>query len=168
MINNSKQTSTSAPEDKKTAKSKPPSRRLAREIALKAAYALELRKESSEVILNDQMITGEGLPPAFTVRLLSHIEGYQEQIDDIIRAKVEKWEFHRIALLDKIILRMGCAEMLYFPDVPPKVSINEAIEIAKTFSTDKSGRFVNGILDAVFSDLTKGRIVLNGDEKKRS
>lgn len=58
----------------------------------------------------------------------------------------------RIALIDKILLRMAICELLYFPDIPPKVSINEAIEIAKEFSTAGSGKFINGILDAILSD----------------
>ncbi len=110
----------------------------------------------------DPLVTDGSLPPAYTVRLLTHVEQYREQLDDLIRAKVEKWEFHRIAVVDKLILRMATAELLYFPDVPPKVSINEAIEIAKKYSTGKSSQFVNGILDAVYGDLNSGRLVLNG------
>lgn len=136
-----------------------PSRRLAREIALKVAYALEMRECSLEEILKDHLIVGDQLPPAYCVRLLTHVEQYKEQLDEIIRTKVEKWEFHRIATLDRIILRLATAELLHFPDVPPKVSINEAIEIAKKYSTEKSGRFVNGILDAVYNDLTSGKVV---------
>ncbi|MDP8238257.1 MAG: transcription antitermination factor NusB [Candidatus Hatepunaea meridiana] len=152
----------------RNSKSRMPSRRLAREIALKVAYAIEVRSCEPEEALQDKLITDGELPPAYTVRLITHIEQYREQLDDLIRLKVDKWEFHRIAVLDRIILRMGIAELLYFPDVPPKVSINEAIEIAKLYSTDNSGRFVNGILDAVYNDITKGEIVLNGSSGKSS
>lgn len=137
------------------------SRRMARETALKVAYALEMRQCDPEEALQDPLVTGGELPPAFTVRLLTHVERYREQLDDLIRLKVEKWEFNRIAVLDRIIIRMASTELLYFPDVPPKVSINEAIEIAKKYSTSKSGKFVNGILDAVYGDITNGRIVHN-------
>ncbi|MFC2150347.1 transcription antitermination factor NusB [Calditrichota bacterium] len=143
-------------------------RRQAREIALKAAYAIEMRNDSKEVILSDPLINGEKSPPSFTIRLLSSVEEHKDYIDDLIRSKVERWEFHRIALVDKIILRIGCAELLYFSDVPPKVSINEAIEIAKTFSTDKSGRFVNGILDAVYNDVTKGNLPITPKEELKA
>ncbi len=139
-----------------------PSRRQAREIALKVAYALDMRKCDMEEVLRDSLVTGDELPPAYSVRLLTHVERYREQLDNLIRLKVEKWEFHRIAVLDRIILRMATAELLYFPDIPPKVSINEAIEIAKDYSTDKSGKFVNGILDAVYTDITNGKLVLDG------
>jgi N utilization substance protein B len=65
--------------------------------------------------------------------------------------------------LDKLILRLALCEFLHFPDIPPKVTIDEAIEIAKKYSTEKSGRFVNGILDAVLIDLRKeGRLHKKG------
>jgi N utilization substance protein B len=71
----------------------------------------------------------------------------------MIREKVNNWEMERIALIDRILLRIAIAELLYFPDIPPKVSINEAIEIAKEYSTAKSGKFINGVLDAILTDL---------------
>ena len=145
-----------------TARTGVPSRRLAREIVLKVAYAIELRDCAPEEAFVDPLITGGKLPPAYSVRLLTHVSRYQEQLDEIIRLKVEKWELHRIATIDRIILRMATAELLYFPDIPPKVSINEAIEIAKKYSTDKSGKFVNGILDAIYNDILNGRLVTNG------
>jgi len=131
------------------------SRRQAREIALKAAYVLEARGCSLEEALQDPLVIYQCKPPAYAVRLLTTVERNREYLDDVIRGKVEKWEYHRIAMLDRIVLRLATAELLYFPDVPPKVSINEAIEIAKMYSTDKSGRFVNGVLDAIWSDLEK-------------
>ena len=140
-----------------------PTRRIAREITLRAVYVLEMRGCTTEQALLDTLVSDNGQPPAYTVRLLTHIEQYLEQLDDFIRAKVEKWEFHRIALIDRLILRIAIAELLYFPDVPPKVTINEAIEIAKNYSTMKSGRFVNGILDAVYGDINRGIIKLNGN-----
>jgi N utilization substance protein B len=83
--------------------------------------------------------------------------------DMMIRRKAVNWEFNRIAIMDKLILRMALCEFLYFPDIPPKVTIDEAIEVAKKFSTEKSGRFVNGILDAVLIDLRKeGRLQKRG------
>ena len=141
------------------------SRRMAREIALKVAYAHEMRNCEQEEVLRDKLIIDGELPPAFAVRLLSHVEEYKEQLDEIIQAKVEKWEFSRIAVLDRIVLRLAAAELLYFPDVPPKVSINEAIEIAKKFSTEKSGKFINGILDAIYGDIVRGRLVNNNGGK---
>lgn len=130
-------------------------RRLARETALKAAYVLEVRGCSLEDALQDPLVLAGGDLPAYTVRLITHVERFKEHLDDLIRSRVERWEFHRVAVLDRLILRLATAEFLYFPDIPPKVTINEAIEIAKLYSTPKSGRFVNGVLDAVWNDINK-------------
>lgn len=80
-----------------------------------------------------------------------------EVIDAIIAERAHKWDLERIAKLDRIILRIGIAEMLHFPDIPEKVSINEAIEIAKKYSTENSGKFINGILDSVKTEIQQLR-----------
>jgi transcription antitermination protein NusB len=80
-----------------------------------------------------------------------------EVIDEIITEKAHKWDLDRIARLDRIILRIGISEMLHFPDIPEKVSINEAIEISKKYSTEKSGKFINGILDNVKTEIVSLR-----------
>lgn len=144
------------------------SRRQAREIALKAAYAQELRGCPFEEVLQDPLVVEGKLPPPYAVRLLTHIQMHQERLDEVIRRKVQRWEFHRIAIVDRIILRIGAAELLFFPDVPPKVTINEAIEIAKRYSTDKSGRFINGVLDAIYGDPSCGVVPNNGKVKSGS
>lgn len=151
-----------------TLKNHQPTRRIAREIVLRAMYALEMRQCEIEQVLDDPLVSEDAPLPSYSVRLLNNIERYREQLDDLIREKVEKWEFHRIALVDRLILRMAIAELFYFPDVPPKVTINEAIEIAKKFSTAKSGRFVNGILDAVYNDITSGKIILKGNDSGKT
>ncbi len=140
-------------------------RRLARETALKAAYVLEIRCCSLEVALQDPLVLADYDLPAYAVRLLTHVERFKEHLDDLIRSRVERWEFHRVAVLDRLILRLATAEFLYFPDVPPKVTINEAIEIAKLYSTPKSGRFVNGVLDAVWNDIRRQERVQRNGEK---
>lgn len=86
------------------------------------------------------------------------IEGMVEHLDEIderIRRYCENYEFRRIAPVDRNVLRLAIYEMLYRDDIPPVVSINEAIELAKTFGGPDSGRFVNGILDRVRKDLTR-------------
>ena len=143
------------------------SRRIARETALRAIYVLEMRDCGLSEALQDALVSNGGSPPVYSVRLLTQAESCREQIDDLIREKVEKWEFHRIALIDRLILRIAATELLYFPDVPPKVTINEAIEIAKEYSTDKSGKFVNGVLDAIYGDITSGKLNFN-DKRIRS
>jgi len=80
---------------------------------------------------------------------------HQADIDERIRQTASNYDLHRIAAVDRNILRIAIFEMLFCPDVPPVVSINEAIEIAKRFGSDESGRFVNGILDRIRGDLNR-------------
>ncbi len=89
---------------------------------------------------------------SFAEELFKRTIASTKLFDDLIKQKAVNWEFNRIAIMDKLILRLAICEFLDFDDIPPKVSIDEAIEIAKKFSTEKSGRFVNGILDAVLAD----------------
>jgi N utilization substance protein B len=140
---------------------------------LQALYAYELTKEPIEKIKNDLKLneTDEG-NRNFANQLLEHSMKNSLVIDEMIKEKVENWEIERIALVDRIILRMGISELLFFPEIPPKVSINEAIDIAKEFCTKNSGKFVNGILDAILEDLKKdnklnktGRGLLNLKKK---
>ena len=86
------------------------------------------------------------------------IRGALEQrnaIDELIKGHAKNWEFHRIAAVDRNIMRLAIYEMLYREDIPPIVSINEAVDIAKKFSTQDSGKFVNGILDKVRGELMR-------------
>jgi N utilization substance protein B len=140
-------------------------RRLTREKVLQALYAHELSNEPITDIM--ETILGELKPHkddfAFAVQLVRTVLGHEEEIEGYIKAKVAHWEISRIAVVDRMLLRMGIAELLYFPDIPPKVTINELIEVAKNYSTEKSGKFVNGVLDAILEDIkSKGSLVKTG------
>lgn len=74
---------------------------------------------------------------------------------ELIQPKLNNWDAERVALIDMLLLRMGVAELLYFPTIPTKVTINEYIEVAKMYSTPQSGQFVNGVLDNILKDLAK-------------
>lgn len=89
----------------------------------------------------------------FADRLIHGVLEHQEEIDGQIRTHAHNWDFKRIAVLDRNILRLAIHEMLHHPEIPPVVSIHEAVEIAKRFSTEESGRFVNGILDRIKAGL---------------
>jgi N utilization substance protein B len=80
---------------------------------------------------------------------------HRDAIDEQIKKHVKNWELHRIAAVDRNILRLAIYEMLHREDIPPIVSINEAVDIAKKFSTQESGKFVNGILDQVKGELMR-------------
>jgi transcription antitermination protein NusB len=109
------------------------------------------------------------LPPASAdeaaVRLFADplIKGtleHRQEADDLIQKHAKNWELHRIAAVDRNILRLAIYEMLHRDDIPPVVSINEAVDIAKKFSTQDSGSFVNGILDKIKGELLRpARIV---------
>jgi len=85
---------------------------------------------------------------------------HREAIDEHIKKHVKNWDFNRIAAVDRNVMRLAIYEMLHREDIPPVVSINEAVDIAKKFSTNDSGKFVNGVLDKVKGDLMRpARIV---------
>jgi len=85
---------------------------------------------------------------------------HRDQSDELIKKHAQNWELHRIAAVDRNILRLAIYEMLHRDDIPPVVSINEAVDIAKKFSTQDSGKFVNGILDKIKGELLRpARIV---------
>ena len=141
-------------------------RREARERVMQALYAYELSRDDVEHIINTQIrpfLEGNRDALQFAIRLFLTVLDHKEELDELIRKHIEHWDFERVALIDRILMRMAVAEFLYFEDIPPKVSINEALEIAKKYSTEDSNRFINGILDAVFEELEEaGRIHKTG------
>ena len=95
------------------------------------------------------------VPQEFANNLAVGAIAHLDEIDGLIKQRAENWRISRMAVVDRNILRLAIYEMLYRDDIPPVVSINEAIELAKTFGGAESGRFVNGILDRVRKDLTR-------------
>jgi transcription antitermination protein NusB len=96
----------------------------------------------------------------FAEPLIRGVIEHRAEIDEQIKKVAKNWDLHRIAAVDRNILRLAIYEMLHREDIPPVVSINEAVDIAKKFSTQDSGKFVNGILDKVKSELLRpARIV---------
>lgn len=123
-----------------------------REVALQVLYQIE---QNSEVPLEEvrsfiqRRLLDDRKLCEFTEVLISGVKEHQAQIDSIISSVAENWRLDRMAAIDRNILRLGAFEMLFCPDVPAKVAINEALELAKRYSTAQSSRFVNGILDRV-------------------
>jgi transcription antitermination protein NusB len=131
-------------------------RRKLREKVLQVLYAFEMHGSGLSEIINDQLkdVSGEE-DREFCTGLINFILAERKDIEDKIEKRLVNWDFARIAVIDKLLLRIGIGELLYAVDVPPKVTINETIEIAKEYSTAKSGKFINGILDAILIDLKK-------------
>lgn len=124
-----------------------------RELALKLLYALDVtRPETPEGELNS-VLEVESAPAAvadFARVLVRGVTEHLAELDKAIQDAAVNWQVSRMPFVDRAILRMGVFELLHMFDVPPKVSINEAVELAKKYSTEKSGSFVNGVLDKVF------------------
>jgi N utilization substance protein B len=141
-------------------------RRYARERAMQALYAQALaggdRTHTINHVLRPQLGDDESTLD-FAIDLFEKTLDHESEADVIIDEHTKNWELDRIAVIDRILLQMAVVEFLYLEDVPPKVTMNELIEVAKKYSTSRSGRFINGILDAVLSDLkTAGRIRKKG------
>ena len=131
-------------------------RREAREAALKSIYAVEVGKNSPQQatkLIIKVSLNNDTESVKFAEKLLLTTVDSASDHDQLIDDHIKNWDVNRLAIIDKLILRMAISELLYFDDVPTKVSINEAIELAKEYSTRKSGNFVNGILDAILNRL---------------
>jgi transcription antitermination factor NusB len=126
-------------------------RTLGREAALIRLYEIDLSPDEA----NDAaplLVPGTELPAAaerFALELVLGVRQHLEVIDLRIREASENWELRRMPVIDRNILRLAVFELLYRDDIPPKVSINEAIELGKRYSTERSGAFINGILDHI-------------------
>lgn len=126
-------------------------RRDAREAAVQYLYQRELQADDSDALLGE-FFHLRGLSPSarrFCESLLQGWMSHREEIDAAISSHAHNYDFSRLSAVDRNILRIACQEILFCDDIPPAVAINEAIEIAKKFSTAESGKFVNGVLDNI-------------------
>jgi N utilization substance protein B len=141
-------------------------RREAREVVLQALYANEIGKGKWEDIIKTVIkprLSNDTEVFKFAERLFLKIVNNQDEIDEIIQEHLNNWRLERLNAIDRLLLRIAIAEFLFYEQIPTKVSINEAIEIAKKYSTKKSGNFINGILDSSLEQLQEdGRINKKG------
>jgi len=133
-------------------------RRQAREIAVQSLYQMEMNRVSGraavDAILEEARQDNElnldvnalGEIEGFALELVEGVASRREEIDRLLQSYLTGWQLERLSRVDRQILRLAAYELLYRDDVPPKVAINEAIELAKHFGTEESGRFVNGVL----------------------
>jgi len=126
-------------------------RRLARELALKVLYRFEEGDTDLPSVIEKVLeakkyqIQDKDFSRILVQRTVANLKELDKEISRVI----ENWEYDRISVVDKIILRIGACEIIYFDDIPPQISINEAIEIGKKYGGSDSGRFINGVLDAI-------------------
>jgi len=133
-------------------------RRIAREAVLQALYAYEITKEKRGKVLKD-IINRQSYDndmKNFITSLFNFSIDNKEWCEEQIKTRLNNWEFDRVALLDRLLLILAISEIYFIDDVPPKVSISEAIEIAKQYSTEESAGFVNGVLDNIYKAMANG------------
>lgn len=121
-------------------------RRQAREKALQALFQIEVGGTTPEDAIEN--VTEDASDP-FLVELVTRTVDHLNEIDTIIKRYLIKWPFERLGNVDKAIMRLAVSEFLYFEKIPVKVTLNEAIEMAKTFGDDDSRRFTNGVLSKI-------------------
>lgn len=132
-------------------------RRKARELTLKALYAYEISGSDAQQVSDDIISTSQIKEEAkrFSQILFEKVLQNIEKIDNLIKGSVKSWDFSRIALVEKNILRIGVGELLFFSDIAPAITINEAIELAKKYGEKDSKNFINGVLDSMSKALEK-------------
>jgi N utilization substance protein B len=123
----------------------PSSRHQARERAVTLLYEAELKGRPPGEVIDDLAVA----PDPYAASLIGTVETRGTQIDQLIADAAIGWEIDRMAVVDRNVLRLAVAELLDCPDVPTAVILNEAVELASAYSTDDSGRFVNGVLATV-------------------
>jgi transcription antitermination protein NusB len=126
-------------------------RRKGRELALQALYQIEMTGDASGAAVDLFLGHFEGgpKPKEFARRLVSGVVSQRVEIDGLIERCTEHWKLMRLAKVDLVILRMATYELIFCPDIPLQVSLDEAIEIGKRYGTDDSASFINGVLDQI-------------------
>lgn len=146
-------------------------RRRSRELALQTLFSLEFDKRSPEACIAEmraraeepksddedlaELVRGGPEVQDFADELVSGVTGHLEEIDALLGRFSTNWKVSRMALVDRNILRVACFELLHMQDVPPKVTLNEAVEIAKRYGSTDSSAFINGILDRIASEVAR-------------
>ena len=119
---------------------------------MQALYAFTIGGDDAEHILAtvvDEQLGDDKTAKEFAKKLFLSTMDLAKEADELVARYTQNWDLERIAWIDRLLLRMAICEMIHFKDIPPKVSINEAIEIAKEYGTEESGKFVNGVLNAI-------------------
>ncbi|HET6894658.1 MAG TPA: transcription antitermination factor NusB [Candidatus Baltobacteraceae bacterium] len=127
-----------------------PSRRMARELALQALFSVEIGHRDAAEVLDEYLSSfSESAQRLFVKDLVLGTLEHAQESDDRISPLLEGWTIERLPTIDRLLLRMAAFELRHRPETPRPVIINEAVELAKRFSTEDSGRFVNGVLSAL-------------------
>ena len=126
-------------------------RRQARELAMQALFYIDMQDNVSLQML--ESFCNNFSPPKkarpFFLKLVNGVLEARGEIDTLIERFSKNWEIHRMSCVDRNVMRIAVYELLYCGDIPPKVSINEAVDVGKKFGTEESGAFINGIMDSI-------------------
>ncbi len=150
-----------------------PNRHLARSIAMQSLFEWDFRGQPTAalpaIIEYNLKEFGPGLSEEeFSKELVDGVISHLPEIDTEVSKYAPSWPINQITIVDRNILRLGVYELKFKKDVPPKVAINEAIELAKTFGGPSSGKFVNGVLGSMFNDLVKEHPELATEDKPKT
>jgi len=132
-------------------------RRRSREFALQVLYQLEITKQGALqaiVQLKENFSPEEG-EDEFAKRMILGVMERRQEIDRLIEERSENWRLDRMTIIDRNILRIAIFELLYCSEVPPKVTLNEAIDLGKRYGSEESGSFINGILDRIQNEVIR-------------
>jgi transcription antitermination factor NusB len=137
----------------------------ARELALQFLYQLDLRgvdllAEAKAYVRGEEK---DAETAKFALRLIDGTHAHRPAIDAVIQGVAQNWNISRMAVIDRNVLRLATYELLHCKDVPPKVAINEAIELGKRYSTQNSGAFINGILDRIMNQVAESDGARDGE-----
>lgn len=130
----------------------------ARGWALRILYAWDSRDDAPLQRVLDEFLTRRRIAPErrdYIRRVVEAVAEDPEGLDAVLQESLTNWRLHRLAVIDRNILRLAGAEMLRMPDIPPRVSIQEALALAERYGTDQSPRFINGVLDALMRRIEK-------------
>jgi N utilization substance protein B len=131
-------------------------RRKSRELALQTLYACEVGKDVSFLPVFESIVDEAARGPSVSVygrQLVEKTLEAKSEIDGLLAKHAANWDLKRMTVIDRNILRMAVAELLFFKDIPYKVVIDEAVELAKIYGTDESGKFVNGVVDSIHKEM---------------
>ena len=143
----------------------------ARECALQILYQLDMMKEELDPVLSSfwELYPAPDEVREFAERLVRGTTEHLERIDQTIERYAENWHLTRMAAVDRNILRFATFELLFMDEVPPKVTINEAVNIAKKYSQDEAGKFVNGILDKInHTEAPPSKAIVHPDDPEKN
>ena len=138
-------------------------RRRSRELAMQALFYMDVHQNASQELLDRfcEYFSPPKKTRPFFFKLVNGVLAKRTEIDKLIERYSENWQLSRMSFVDRNVIRIAVFEMLYCSDIPPKVSINEAVDVGKKFGTEESGAFINGIIDSIRVELEKKEITIN-------